>query len=762
MIQAKETPYWERFKQQLEAMPTMKTEESIPLRFLVQALVTVGILATDVATQNYWSLWAVPLSIVGAWWSWKNRHKRNITMKFILAIGMIAMLVFFFGNLRENLNDTRLALAELLTQLQVLHSFDLPRRKDLGYSMVIGLILLGVAGTVSQTLAFAPLLVLFLALAIPTLILDYRSRLGLETPANIFSGKSSPTHTKGKNPLSLKTLSIFLGVILALGLIIFAVMPRFQGYRLQTFPVSTPVDLDSQELNSQRGQIVNPGYQQDNNRDGQNPGEGSRPGQVDSTYYYGFNQRINQNLRGEMTPEVVMRVRSQAPGFWRVLAFDRYTGQGWEISRNDKTTEIQRPTWGYRFFLPTPPIQGQTREVIQSFTVVSDLPNLIPALSYPRLLFFPTKKVTIDSEGGLRAPASLVEGLTYTVISDVPYRDRTILGKASQRYSPRMADLYLQISPELSEKIRPVAEQLLSKASKPLANPYEKALFLTQALKQNYEIITELPFFDKEEDLVEAFLFRYKGGYPDHFSTVLTMMLRSIGIPTRLAAGFAPGQFNPFTGFYVVKNTDAYALTEVYFPGYGWFAFDPIPGRDLYPPSFEEDQTFSVLKMFWNWIASWVPSPVAAFFSTLWIKGMEALLSFVVTVWGFVSGSIIGVLIGLVSLVILSLLLWLASLQVFKWLKERHLAKLPPMERIYQQMLGILSKNGYPKHPAQTPFEYAKSGYQNHNEAIASIIEEISQAYVAWRYGDLPPNLAYLESQLGLLRKNKFKVQEKV
>jgi transglutaminase-like putative cysteine protease len=41
-------------------------------------------------------------------------------------------------------------------------------------------------------------------------------------------------------------------------------------------------------------------------------------------------------------------------------------------------------------------------------------------------------------------------------------------------------------------------------------------------------------------------------------------MLRSIGIPARLATGFAPGQFNPFTGFYVVQNTDAYAITEVF------------------------------------------------------------------------------------------------------------------------------------------------------------------------------------------------------
>ena len=87
-----------------------------------------------------------------------------------------------------------------------------------------------------------------------------------------------------------------------------------------------------------------------------------------------------------------------------------------------------------------------------------------------------------------------------------------------------------------------------------------------------------------------------------------------MGIPARLVAGFGTGEFNPFTGLYIVKNTDAYAMTEVYFPEYGWFAFDPIPGHELIPPSIEEDQTFSVLRQFWNWVAGWLPTPVSSFF----------------------------------------------------------------------------------------------------------------------------------------------------
>ncbi|HAT15879.1 MAG TPA: transglutaminase, partial [Microcoleaceae bacterium UBA11344] len=150
-------PVFGKLWEQIEAMPPPVIEDSLLLRILVQLLVIVGIVATDVAVEENLNLWAVPVSIVGATWSWYRRRDRNVAAQFCIAIGMLVALFAFFNRLVGELNDTRLVLAQLLIQLQVLHSFDLPRRKDLGYSMVIGLILLGVAATLSQTLTFGPL-----------------------------------------------------------------------------------------------------------------------------------------------------------------------------------------------------------------------------------------------------------------------------------------------------------------------------------------------------------------------------------------------------------------------------------------------------------------------------------------------------------------------------------------------------------------------------------------------------------------------------
>lgn len=755
--------YW---RQNMQGSPLKEVEDSIPLRVLVLALVILGIVATDIAAETGFSLWAVPLSIVGAIWAYYRRRDANVAVKFCIAIGMLVGLGAFFAQLLGELNDTRLGLAELLIQLQVLHSFDTPRRKDLGYSIVIGLILIGVAATLSQTFGFAPVLLLFLAIALPTLVLDYRSRLGLQE----LTVKKEKFPQQNSSSLNFKFLIINFLLIVGLGLAIFAVLPRFPGYQLRTFPVSSPIEVKGGFTGRS---IINPGYVRQGNennqgsgRDATGQGQNGQPGKVDDSFYYGFNSQMNQNLRGAMKPKVVMRVRSQAEGFWRVLAFDKYTGKGWEISRNEDVTTIKRPSWSYQMFLPPPVITGKTQEVIQTYTVVSDLPNLIPALAYPKEIYFPTPLIAVDRENGLRAPVALSENLTYTIISSVPYRDRTLLGKAATNYPKNIQKHYLQVPPEIAEKVRQRTEEILadynrdrisrSKDIKTLDSAYEKALYLAQYLKQNYSTPTnplELPYLDEKEDLVESFLFKNKGGYPDHFSTVLTVMLRSIGIPARLVAGFAPGEFNPFTGMYVVRNTDAYAMTEVFFPKYGWFTFDPIPNHPLIPPSIEENQTFSVLRQFWNWVAGWLPTPVTGFLNNVFGTIFSWIARAIAWFLGLFAQGWLGILTGLILATTASFFSWLGWVQWRKWLNQRWLKKLPPMERLYQQMLQWTAQQGLGKHPSLTPLEYARVSHQHYTPATAQVIDEICQAYVSWRYGGHVPNWKHLRQRWQELKK---------
>lgn len=739
---------WDRVQE------SSQIEDSIPLRVLVQLLVTLGICSVSVAASgvtqsSLLNLLAIPLSALGAYFSWYRRRERNIAIKFFIAIGMLVALAVFLSRLLAQPGDTRILLAELLIQLQVFHSFDIPRRKDLGYSMIIGLILLGVAATVSQTLAFGPLLLLFLAVALPVLVLDYRSRLGL----------MAESWKQTRPQLEPRRLGAVLLMSLVLGMIIFLCLPRFPGYQIRNFPVSSTVDYDAGFTGKA---ITNPGYVSEDAGQGQGGSGGtgkiqgtgklSGPGVVDNTSYYGFNQQMNQNLRGTMTPQVVMRVRSQAPGFWRVLAFDRYTGQGWEISRNDDVRTLSRSTFSYQTYLPWLPYKSRRREVVQTYTLVEDFPNLIPTLYQASELYFPTREVAMDPEGGLRSPVNLEKGMTYTVISQVPFRDRTKLRQAPKQYPGLIAKNYLTVPEEIRDRVRQRTEELLATSPTPLTDPYEISLYLTQALKQRYTLQPELPFFSQEEDLVEAFLFKYQGGYADHFSTVLAVMLRSIGIPARVVTGFGQGNFNPFTGFYIVRNTDAYALPEVYFPDNGWFAFDPIPGHDLLPPSIRESEVFSLVRQFWNWIAGWLPSPIAGFVDGLIQVLTRTLARLFIGLAALFDRGWLGFIMGIVGVTILAFLSWLGWQGWQSGWRRWQLTRLPPMERVYQQLLDRLAAQGFNKRPTETPLEFSKRLYQQAQAQQAQAANEIAHAYVRWRYGGEDQNVGYLQQQLRQVR----------
>ncbi|MGB3612874.1 MAG: DUF3488 and DUF4129 domain-containing transglutaminase family protein [Elainellaceae cyanobacterium] len=741
-----------RLRRQLLQRSPLVPENSLRLRLCVQALVTVGIIATDITAADAAdalgvSIWAVPLGGLGALWSWRTRHRPRRYVQVAIAIGMVAALGVFLNRVASGQADTRLALAELLIHLQVLHSFDLPRRKDLGYSIVIGLILMGVAATLSQTIAFAPLLLLFVVIGLPTLALDYRSRLGLPVT---------------QRPLNLKQLPLrqwggLFAAVLAIGLVIFISLPRLGSYQIRSLPVSAAIDFNG----SFDGQtIINPAYSRGDG-EGEENGTGfsetgtGAPGTVDQSSYYGFNSRMNQNLQGEMTTQVVMRVRAQAPGFWRVLAFERYTGLGWEALYDESEMAVlSRPRWALQFYLPRQTTLAG-REVVQTYTMAADFPNLLPALYQPTQLYFPLEQVAVDGGGSLRSPVALSKGITYTVVSEVPSRDRTQINQTTTQYPEAIRQSYLQVPEELLPAVRQLTREILADAPNPLTHPYEQTLYLAQYLKQNYALKQELPFFGAGDDLVSAFLFEHEGGQPDHFSSVLTIMLRSIGVPARLVTGFGPGEFNPFTGLYVVRNTDAYALTEVYFGEAGWFNFDPIPGHETIPPAPQAPQTFSLLRQFWRWVAGWLPPPVVG-----WLRGSVTLamdllgrsMNWLRTLLFQGRGNLLPRAIALLGLGVVLWGLGLSGLRLRRWWQLR---RLPQPEAIYQRMVAWTGDRGIPKRVYQTPLEHAALVGDRLPQSVASAVDALSQRYVQWRYGGAPADLPQMRLLLRQIKRSR-------
>ena len=76
-----------------------------------------------------------------------------------------------------------------------------------------------------------------------------------------------------------------------------------------------------------------------------------------------------------------------------------------------------------------------------------------------------------------------------------------------------------------------------------------------------------------------SFVTRTKAGYCQHFAGAMALMLRYLGVPARVAAGFTSGNYDDDRERWVVDDTDAHTWVEVWFPRYGWLPFDPTPGR---------------------------------------------------------------------------------------------------------------------------------------------------------------------------------------
>jgi transglutaminase-like putative cysteine protease len=722
-------------------------EDSIPLRVLVQIFVFISIGAMDSVASSGNSAWAIPLSAIAGVWAWYARRKRNVIVKLCIAIAMIAMLVVFLRDLVANTDETRLLLARLLIQLQVLHSFDLPRRKDLGYSIVIGLILMALAATLSQTMVFALWLIAFLLVGIPILLLDHRSRLGVQT-----SGFQPE-----KMGISLLPLSGLLAIVLVLGLTIFAFLPRLPGFQLRNFPVSVNLSV-KREMS--KGDILTRQQQSQQKQAGTNGtganGTGTGGNKEEETLPPLFAPEIDTVSSGakqnnQRKPELVMRVRSQAELFWRVMAYDEFTGKGWRISRNDpkQIRTIKRNPINYEFFVAVPPYTStgstkkliqpiESREVVQTYTITSpNFPNLVPAASIPKQIFFPSEELDIDPEGMIRGPGSLPEDLTYTVISSVVSRNSKQLRQLPNEYPKSIRDYYLQVPTNLSPEVRTTALSAISSAKDSngkliaLDNVYDVAVQIAQSIKQNYAI-KPLKFDESKGDLVSQFI-EQGGGEESHFVSTMAVMLRSLGIPTRYVVGFAPGKFNPFTGLYEVQNIDTQSMVEVFFPSYGWVAFDPVPNRPIFPPSIEENRTFGVMQTFWNWIAQFLPSPVNKFFESLFDsigKFVGGLVNWLIEMgW-------IGVAFGLAIAFGIALGGWALWQFAIWWWQLQRLQKMPIPQRTYQQMLQLLSEKGKPKSSYQTPQEYVASLGDRVSEQQSSAITKITQIYQDWRYGN--------------------------
>src|SRR5580704_3137965 len=310
----------------------------------------------------------------------------------------------------------------------------------------------------------------------------------------------------------------------------------------------------------------------------------------------------------------------------------------------------------------------------------------------------------------------------YEATSDIAQPSPSELRAASNDYPPEILLNYLQLPP-LDGRVVSLAQQIAASAD----NTYDKTTAIDRYLRTHFGYTLQLPR-TVPRDPVANFLFERKQGHCEYFASSMAIMLRVVGIPSRVVNGFRTGEFNDVTSQYLVRASNAHSWVEAYFPGYGWISFDPTPAAPVEVRTGWNRWALyaDAMASFWReWVVSYdvshqyILGQRAAQGGAQWIRRMrrwgrlqyEAWLEAARRTgqaasdapwrWG---GIVLGVA-GLLALGAYSGRLWRA-------IRRRRVAARP--ERLpraaatiwYERVLKMLAKRGWQKLPAQTPAEF--------------------------------------------------------
>ncbi|SDJ24228.1 protein of unknown function [Halovenus aranensis] len=268
------------------------------------------------------------------------------------------------------------------------------------------------------------------------------------------------------------------------------------------------------------------------------------------------------DIVGEVTqtPEPRFVVTSEEPRLWRTGSYDRYTGDGWIRTGESSplsSTDVDGPP-------------GPSRELTQTVQARQDL-DIFPAAWQPVAVGDSVAAETlVNDDGGFGLDRTFEEGETVEVRSAVPDADRETLLEAGQNYPESIRTRYTQLPSSTPDRVGERTAQITQGAD----SAYETAVAIEQWLEANrgYSLDVDRP----EGDIADAFLFEMNEGYCTYYATTMVAMLRSQGVPARMAVGYTPGEAVG-ENEYLVRGLNSHTWVEVYFPDVGWVEFDPTP-----------------------------------------------------------------------------------------------------------------------------------------------------------------------------------------
>jgi transglutaminase-like putative cysteine protease len=289
-------------------------------------------------------------------------------------------------------------------------------------------------------------------------------------------------------------------------------------------------------------------------------------------------------------PTTVLQVQStQPPTYLRATVLDDFRNDAWAVGV-PRLADSLEPAAAYRRSNQTPEIVT-VNALADTHLVGGSVPVRFEVASGAPLVRF--------GRGFAALNQNLPQGFTYTVWSYAPDPTPADLRRSPPHYPTELED----------EGLLTVGDNL---TALPFGFP-NRASVMLGLVKRQLDVHEYLPLarlaervaggartpYDAVEKLQRWFLspgtFRYSNhpafvspalvgfvtkthtGYCQHFAGAMALMLRYLGIPARVAVGFAGGSFDRLKDLWNISDREAHAWVEVWFKGYGWLPFDPTP-----------------------------------------------------------------------------------------------------------------------------------------------------------------------------------------
>ena len=455
-----------------------------------------------------------------------------------LLIGAFAILLIDLTIVSRELLPAGIHFLVVLLGIKLL---TLQQRRDYQHLYAISLMAILASAALTTDAWYAPIFLLYLLTAVWTLLLYHLTQETSKTSANITSSSTTACRTAFPSRITHRFFWLMNGtavLTIALTLIIFFLIPRIGAGMYQ-----------------------------------KTGGESLRT--------TGFSDRVDLGTIGSVKqdPQIVMRVElPDQPAvekdqlYLRGLAYDQYDGRSWNhrgLHRRSlglvaEGTFLARPA-GSR---PSGSLSAPVRQDILLETLDT---AVLFAAPFADLVSGEFLTVQADGMGGLHLPFPPSSRIRYSVMSYAPRLVADERSASTLVYPDPIRSHYLQV-PTGSQQVADLARRVTQEAT----TPFGRMLAIQDHLLENYRYSLDVDEATLSHPLNE-FLFTRKTGYCEHYATAMVVMLRTLGIPARLVTGFLATEWNEYGSYFTVRQRDAHAWVEVYFPHSGWITMDPTP-----------------------------------------------------------------------------------------------------------------------------------------------------------------------------------------